>query len=58
MYRQLQGNLSNPGHLKRFTDMPVYRKKIEELKFGGDQLLLQGGHHPIWVSILWIHSGR
>jgi cyclic dehypoxanthinyl futalosine synthase len=29
------------------TDMPVYRKKIEEtLKYGGDQLLLQGGHHP------------
>jgi cyclic dehypoxanthinyl futalosine synthase len=27
--------------------MPVYRKKIEEtLKYGGDQLLLQGGHHP------------
>jgi cyclic dehypoxanthinyl futalosine synthase len=27
--------------------MPVYRKKIEEtLKWGGDQLLLQGGHHP------------
>jgi cyclic dehypoxanthinyl futalosine synthase len=29
------------------TDMPVYRKKIEEtFKYGGDQLLLQGGHHP------------
>ncbi|WP_239505559.1 hypothetical protein, partial [Serratia marcescens] len=29
------------------TEMPVYRKKIEEtLRFGGDQLLLQGGHHP------------
>jgi cyclic dehypoxanthinyl futalosine synthase len=27
--------------------MPTYRKKIEEtLQFGGDQLLLQGGHHP------------
>src|SRR5678809_1160624 len=27
--------------------MPTYRRKIEEtLKFGGDQLLLQGGHHP------------
>jgi cyclic dehypoxanthinyl futalosine synthase len=25
----------------------VYRRKIEEtLKYGGDQLLLQGGHHP------------
>jgi cyclic dehypoxanthinyl futalosine synthase len=29
------------------TDMPTYRKKIEEtLRYGGDQLLLQGGHHP------------
>ena len=29
------------------TDMPTYRRKIEEtLRFGGDQLLLQGGHHP------------
>ena len=37
-----------PGHAEAYiTDMPVYRKKIEEtLKFGGDQLLLQGGHHP------------
>jgi cyclic dehypoxanthinyl futalosine synthase len=27
--------------------MPTYRKKIEEtMKWGGDQLLLQGGHHP------------
>jgi cyclic dehypoxanthinyl futalosine synthase len=27
--------------------MPVYRKKIDEtIRFGGDQLLLQGGHHP------------
>jgi cyclic dehypoxanthinyl futalosine synthase len=27
--------------------MPTYRKKIEEtFKYGGDQLLLQGGHHP------------
>lgn len=37
-----------PGHAEAYiTDMPTYRKKIEEtLKFGGDQLLLQGGHHP------------
>ena len=37
-----------PGHAEAYiTDMPVYRKKIEEtLKWGGDQLLLQGGHHP------------
>ena len=37
-----------PGHPEAYiTDMPTYRKKIEEtLKYGGDQLLLQGGHHP------------
>ena len=37
-----------PGHPDAYiTDMPAYRKKIEEtLRYGGDQLLLQGGHHP------------
>ncbi|HEX5154164.1 MAG TPA: cyclic dehypoxanthinyl futalosine synthase [Parafilimonas sp.] len=37
-----------PGHPEAYiTEMPVYRRKIEEtLKYGGDQLLLQGGHHP------------
>jgi cyclic dehypoxanthinyl futalosine synthase len=37
-----------PGHPEAYiTDMPVYRKKIAEtIRFGGDQLLLQGGHHP------------
>ncbi len=37
-----------PGHPEAYiTDLPTYRKKIEEtLKYGGDQLLLQGGHHP------------
>ena len=37
-----------PGHADAYiTDMPTYRNKIEEtLKYGGDQLLLQGGHHP------------
>lgn len=37
-----------PGHADAYiTDMPTYRQKIEEtLKYGGDQLLLQGGHHP------------
>jgi len=37
-----------PGHAEAYiTDMPTYRKKISEtLKYGGDQLLLQGGHHP------------
>ncbi len=37
-----------PGHPEAYiTDMPTYRRKIEEtLRYGGDQLLLQGGHHP------------
>jgi cyclic dehypoxanthinyl futalosine synthase len=37
-----------PGHAEAYiTDMPTYRRKIEEtIKYGGDQLLLQGGHHP------------
>lgn len=37
-----------PGHAEaHITDMPTYRQKITEtLKYGGDQLLLQGGHHP------------
>jgi cyclic dehypoxanthinyl futalosine synthase len=37
-----------PGHAEAYiTDMPTYRQKITEtLKYGGDQLLLQGGHHP------------
>lgn len=37
-----------PGHAEAYiTDMPAYRVKIEEtIRFGGDQLLLQGGHHP------------
>jgi cyclic dehypoxanthinyl futalosine synthase len=37
-----------PGHAESYiTDLDTYRKKIEEtLRWGGDQLLLQGGHHP------------
>lgn len=37
-----------PGHPEAYiTELPAYRQKIEEtLKYGGDQLLLQGGHHP------------
>ena len=37
-----------PGHAEAYiTDMDTYRKKIKEtLQWGGDQLLLQGGHHP------------
>ncbi len=37
-----------PGHPDAYiTDIETYRKKIEEtIRWGGDQLLLQGGHHP------------
>lgn len=37
-----------PGHKEAYiTDIETYKKKIEEtIKYGGDQLLLQGGHHP------------
>ncbi len=37
-----------PGHPESYiTDIDTYKKKIEEtLRWGGDQLLLQGGHHP------------
>ena len=37
-----------PGHPEAYiTDMDTYRAKIQEtIKYGGDQLLLQGGHHP------------
>ena len=37
-----------PGHEDSYiTDIETYKKKIEEtFQFGGDQLLLQGGHHP------------
>ena len=37
-----------PGHEESYiTDIETYKQKIEEtFKFGGDQLLLQGGHHP------------
>lgn len=37
-----------PGHKEAYiTDIETYKTKIEEtIKYGGDQLLLQGGHHP------------
>lgn len=37
-----------PGHPESYiTDDETYRRKIEEtFALGGDQLLLQGGHHP------------
>lgn len=37
-----------PGHKEAYiTDIETYKRKIEEtFRFGGEQLLLQGGHHP------------
>lgn len=37
-----------PGHAEAYvTTMEEYKTKIEEtIKYGGNQLLLQGGHHP------------
>ncbi|MFN8295544.1 MAG: cyclic dehypoxanthinyl futalosine synthase [Chitinophagales bacterium] len=37
-----------PGHEESYiTDIETYKRKIEEtIRYGGDQLLLQGGHHP------------
>ena len=37
-----------PGHEEAYiTSIETYKKKIDEtFKYGGEQLLLQGGHHP------------
>jgi cyclic dehypoxanthinyl futalosine synthase len=37
-----------PGHDESYiTDIETYKKKIDEtFMYGGEQLLLQGGHHP------------
>jgi cyclic dehypoxanthinyl futalosine synthase len=37
-----------PGHAESYiTSIDTYKTKIEEtFKYGGEQLLLQGGHHP------------
>lgn len=37
-----------PGHKEAYiTDIETYKIKIEEtFRYGGEQLLLQGGHHP------------
>jgi cyclic dehypoxanthinyl futalosine synthase len=37
-----------PGHPESYvTSIETYKKKIEEtFQLGGEQLLLQGGHHP------------
>jgi cyclic dehypoxanthinyl futalosine synthase len=37
-----------PGHAEAYiTDIDTYKRKIDEtFRYGGEQLLLQGGHHP------------
>lgn len=37
-----------PGHAEAYiTDIETYKQKIDEtIRYGGEQLLLQGGHHP------------
>lgn len=37
-----------PGHSEAYiTTIPEYKQKIDEMmRYGGEQLLLQGGHHP------------
>ncbi|MBC8034830.1 MAG: dehypoxanthine futalosine cyclase [Chitinophagaceae bacterium] len=37
-----------PGHKEAYiTDIETYKRKIDEtIRYGGEQLLLQGGHHP------------
>lgn len=37
-----------PGHDEAYvTSIPQYKQKIDEMmRYGGEQLLLQGGHHP------------
>ena len=37
-----------PGHADAYiTDIATYKQKIDEtIRYGGEQLLLQGGHHP------------
>jgi cyclic dehypoxanthinyl futalosine synthase len=37
-----------PGHEESYiTDIETYKRKIDEtIQYGGEQLLLQGGHHP------------
>lgn len=37
-----------PGHGEAYiTDIETYKRKIDEtFRYGGEQLLLQGGHHP------------
>lgn len=49
-----------PGHPESYiTSMEEYRRKISETqKWGGDQLLLQGGHHPELGLDFYTHTFR
>lgn len=49
-----------PGHPEAYiTDMPTYRKKIADtIRWGGDQLLLQGGHHPELGLAFYVNTFR
>jgi len=49
-----------PGHPEAYiTDMDTYRRKIREtIRWGGDQLLLQGGHHPELGLSFYTHLFR
>ena len=47
-----------PGHKEAYiTSIPQYKQKIEEtFRLGGEQLLLQGGHHPdLGLQFMWIY---
>ncbi len=46
-----------PGHPEAYiTDIETYKRKIDEtIKYGGDQLLLQGGHHPDLGLSFYVH---
>jgi cyclic dehypoxanthinyl futalosine synthase len=49
-----------PGHQEAYiTTIEQYKQKIEEtFRFGGDQLLLQGGHHPELGLSFYVNTFR
>ncbi len=46
-----------PGHADAYiTDIETYKRKIDEtIRYGGEQLLLQGGHHPDLGLTYYVH---
>lgn len=46
-----------PKHAEAYvTDIDTYKKKIDEtIRYGGEQLLLQGGHHPDLGLSFYVH---